>query len=141
MKRQSDPGTTAERLELLYSESPGFECEPGCTECCGCVPMTAIERARLKKHREPGNTGLLDCPYVDKKAGRCVAYNDRPLLCRLFGATEDLRCPRGCGPSALLSGERTRIIMEAYWALESPDLSESTALRLRAAFGDLEGAE
>lgn len=40
------------------------------------------------------------CPLLGP--GGCTVYADRPLVCRLFGATAgvmDLACPHGCGPA------------------------------------------
>jgi hypothetical protein len=28
--------------------------------------------------------------------GRCSIYQDRPLICRLYGVAEGLPCPHGC---------------------------------------------
>lgn len=30
----------------------------------------------------------------------CQVYDERPLICRLFGTTPSLPCPRGRGPEA-----------------------------------------
>lgn len=44
----------------------------------------------------PGVTDKLVCTHL--KGGRCSIYEHRPLICRLFGATTDLRCGHGCRP-------------------------------------------
>lgn len=31
----------------------------------------------------------------------CEVYDERPLICRLFGTTPSLLCPRGRGPETL----------------------------------------
>ena len=35
--------------------------------------------------------------------GRCTIYDDRPLVCRLWGAAENLICPFGCKPDRYLT--------------------------------------
>lgn len=40
------------------------------------------------------------CPaLVD---GQCSVYDDRPLICRLWGVTEGLPCPYGCEPDSVV---------------------------------------
>ncbi len=39
------------------------------------------------------------CPYLDLKTKRCTVYERRPLICRLYGMTEELPCPFGCKPT------------------------------------------
>jgi hypothetical protein len=37
------------------------------------------------------------CPALSL-VGRCTVYEVRPMLCRLWGAVEGMRCDRGCLP-------------------------------------------
>jgi Fe-S-cluster containining protein len=39
------------------------------------------------------------CPYLDMATKRCTVHPRRPMICRLYGMTEDLRCPFGCKPT------------------------------------------
>jgi Fe-S-cluster containining protein len=48
------------------------------------------ERDRLAKQKR----GILDCGFVDMKSGRCGIYEVRPTVCRLFGSTEGMQCPK-----------------------------------------------
>jgi hypothetical protein len=41
------------------------------------------------------------CPALHE--GRCRVYDDRPTICRLWGATESMPCPHGCTPEDALS--------------------------------------
>ena len=43
----------------------------------------------------------LDCVHLGP--GGCQVYNERPLICRLFGTTPRLACPNGCGPEQPIS--------------------------------------
>ncbi len=38
----------------------------------------------------------LSCPYLGKHG--CEVYDERPLICRLFGTTPRLLCPNGKRP-------------------------------------------
>lgn len=39
------------------------------------------------------------------KTGYCTVYSVRPLICRIWGATEKLPCPFGCEPERMLSAK------------------------------------
>jgi len=100
--------TIAERHQELYDRIPDFPCNR-CMECCGPVPFSKWEWERLEDKRKGKG---LTCPYaVD---GKCEIYDKRPLMCRLFGAVVNLRCPHGCRPGKLLSVEEAMEIMEEY---------------------------
>ena len=119
---------TAEKTDLLMivrSLIPAFECLPGCTDCCGPVPRAGIEWDRIRDKRAA--TGLT-CPYASKQG--CTVYKERPILCRLFGASEEVRlqCPHGRRPPAPLSLLQTRVVMEMYGRLTDEDETEPTRL-------------
>lgn len=110
-------------LEDLYAMVPDARCKGLCAEACGPIPMTVLEARRLRKAGHPiphdemataqfVETGSYSCPaLVD---GRCVAYDVRPLICRLYGATDALRCEHGCRPEGgYLTRERASEIVQA----------------------------
>lgn len=87
--------------------------------------MTGRERARLaergfdvpdgdegmRRLRDSG--GTYRCPALDA-AGRCGAYDVRPLVCRLYGSTpevETLRCSFGCGQLDPVSEADARVLV------------------------------
>ena len=115
----SSPPSEAElaaRHRALYDQIPGFECEPGCTACCGAIAMTAWEWSKVAEKRHAA-TGCLTCPYA--AGASCAIHADRPLLCRLFGAVDHPRlvCPKGRGPARKLSPEQARHLMDAHQQL------------------------
>ncbi len=76
---------------------PMLMCKGLCHDNCTIVPMTPVELAKVEraigKPLEIGSDGrcgaLNDC-------NRCDAYNDRPLICRIWGMAEGAMCPHGC---------------------------------------------
>lgn len=95
-----------------YTRIPSFECLPGCTDCCGPVPITNAELTLITP--KPFRDQDTHCQYqVD---GGCGIYEHRPLLCRLFGTVDDprLRCPHGKRPEKLLTAYQGGTIMRKY---------------------------
>ena len=104
---------------------PSFACKPDCHACCGLVPFTDSEKARVQVVRpleqwEPFGNGswvpraALDtfrCPFVTSHG--CGIYQDRPMVCRLFGAVDhpNMNCPMGCGPKRKLTDRQSRAIL------------------------------
>jgi hypothetical protein len=103
-RRRSDRGAD---LEALYAQLPTLECKGLCTDCCGPIDMSPLERTRLKEIgvRIPlpivaletvKREGNYDCTaLVD---GLCSVYERRPSICRLWGVVESIPCPHGCKP-------------------------------------------
>jgi hypothetical protein len=118
----------AARHRALYAQIPSFECERGCTACCGAIAMTGWEWAQVaeKRHAEGA---CLTCPYAAE--GHCAIHADRPLICRLFGAVEhpQLTCPKGRGPARKLTAAESQRLMEAHQQLllDSAAVLESAA--------------
>lgn len=106
-------------LQDLRSKVPVMECAPGCHDCCGPVPVCPEEAARLPMKRRR-KKDLLQCRFLDSRG--CTVYAERPMMCRLFGASADamLRCPRGLKPARLLSIEETDAILQPYLLMTGP---------------------
>lgn len=113
------------KLEALYSQIPSVEgCEPDCGGCCGPVPMVAAESVKMGLASGMLITPIkmtlthdLTCRFYEPMKG-CTNYDNRPLMCRLFGATAEpsLRCPKGASATTLLTLDETRSIMKRYKA-------------------------
>jgi len=87
------------RIDQLRLEIPGFACVPGCHDCCGPVTTSSIEMSRLPvKSDAEHEVALADWRCVHLGPQGCEVYDQRPLICRLFGTTPSLPCPRGRGP-------------------------------------------
>ena len=98
-------------LEAIYAELPAIDCRRLCHAACGPIVMSRVEGERMASMAggAAGGSGVreaaadLVCPYLERESGLCGVYALRPLICRLWGATESLRCEWGCEPSAVLS--------------------------------------
>ncbi|WP_199438461.1 YkgJ family cysteine cluster protein [Vibrio owensii] len=111
------------RLKRLYEQIPQVEgCDPSCGGCCGPSPLSVSEAVRLGIEGGLLITPLkstlthgVSCEYYEPMQG-CSRYDERPLLCRLFGASEDpgLVCPKGARASSPLTVSQTNQIMRAY---------------------------
>lgn len=107
----------------LYAKIPRVNCTGRCGRnrndtCCGPIGCSVIEAQLLEQfdgircdweYHSPGNVIMnlpaeqrMVCPHLGVD-GRCIAYDVRPLICRLFGVVEDLRCPWGCKPERLMT--------------------------------------
>jgi len=100
-----------QRHETLYNQIPSFKCKEGCTSCCGPIPFTKWEWDKVNNKRKVKG---IDCPYA--KSG-CEIYEQRPLICRLYGTVKGMQCPYGCRPIVLLSEEQEQEIMKEYFEL------------------------
>ena len=90
---------TQRKIEYLRTQIPGFACEPGCHDCCGPVTASSEEMARLShKSAAQHDAALAHWNCVHLGPNGCEAYDERPLICRLFGTTASLPCPRGRAP-------------------------------------------
>lgn len=86
-------------IDQLRLQIPGFACVPGCHDCCGPVTASSEELARLPVKTDAEHDAALanyDCVHLGPQG--CTVYEQRPLICRLFGTTASLPCPRGQRP-------------------------------------------
>jgi Fe-S-cluster containining protein len=67
------------------------------------VTASSDEMARLPlKSDQERDAALADlsCPHLG--ASGCEVYDERPLICRLFGTTTSLLCPHGRHPEEMI---------------------------------------
>jgi uncharacterized protein len=94
----------SQKILFLRRNIPAFACKPGCHDCCGPVTASPTEVARLPPKTEAEHDialAELNCPYLGKNG--CEVYNERPLICRLFGTTPKLLCPHGQKPEQMIN--------------------------------------
>ena len=95
-------------IQKLYLRIPKSDCKDGCFECCTNIVQFAKEEAeRAGEYEYDGVCSFLS----DNK--KCGVYENRPLVCRIYGASETMRC-EDCVPERYLTGEETRDIIREY---------------------------
>ncbi|GAA1768568.1 YkgJ family cysteine cluster protein [Nonomuraea bangladeshensis] len=99
-------------LEGIYAKVPDAGCKGLCQAHCHTIAGSKRESQRMEEAGFPGlptAAGPLLRQRLSKVTeappcaalgddGRCRAYEVRPLICRLYGATEGLPCEYGCVP-------------------------------------------
>ena len=102
------------KIRFLREQIPSFACVPGCHDCCGPVTTSSEEMARLpRKSAAEQEAALAELNCVHLGPDGCTVYEERPLICRLFGTTPRLRCPNGCGPEQMID-EAAENAVHAY---------------------------
>ena len=92
-----------EIVDLLRARIPSFNCKPGCHDCCGPITASSAEMARLPVKTAAQHEAALkhwNCVYLGPNG--CEVYEERPLICRLFGATPRMPCPEKCRPEQMI---------------------------------------
>lgn len=107
-------------IEMLYAGLPSIHCVGRCQDSCG--PIDAHERERLHFEKRTGrsfpdalivlNSAGCACPLLEQVTGTCAVYRNRPLICRLWGLVESMRCPHGCVPSRWLTDNEARNLLD-----------------------------
>lgn len=127
----------ATKLQEIYDSLPTIECQGKCQQCCGPIDLFPIERDTIVlKHGMPvtqnhPRVGPITCSKLTIN-GRCGIYDDRPVICRLFGLVKAMKCPHGCQPSRWLTDKEAHKIMDQIRALQpgsscctiAPELAE-----------------
>jgi uncharacterized protein len=94
---------TRRKIDQLRLQIPSFACVPGCHDCCGPVTASSEEMSRLPVKSDAEHDAALaefNCVHLGPQG--CTVYDQRPLICRLFGTTPSLPCPRGQGPEQMI---------------------------------------
>lgn len=117
-KRIRLPVAAMTKLDAIYAALPAIDCKRLCQECCGPVMMSQLEWHRII-HRlgkapqpTPEQAKRLQCPMLTD-AGDCRVYDLRPMICRLWGLVEKMRCPHGCEPERWLTDAEAAAILQA----------------------------
>jgi len=105
-------GSERNVIRRLRKVVPEMECKEGCHDCCGPIMFSRWEYGRIPDRE----FSTVVCPYLSLVSG-CTVYEERPLLCRLFGSTTEVKemtCPHGCKPEKPLSVRQMSEIMDDY---------------------------
>lgn len=114
-------------LAEIYAQVPRIRCKGKCQESCGPIAMSAAEarviRAVSAGKAEFGDIGgigqtitnfdpkTLHCPLLGPN-GRCAIYEHRPVICRIWAVTKEMRCPHGCRPDRWLSRSECHALLD-----------------------------
>ncbi|HBY87984.1 MAG TPA: zinc/iron-chelating domain-containing protein [Colwellia sp.] len=96
-------------VERLRECIPTFKCTPGCHDCCGPVTTSSEEMSRLPVKTIAEHEAALDhynCVHLGPNG--CEVYEERPLICRVFGTTPNMPCPNGCRPVDMIDSKIER---------------------------------
>jgi hypothetical protein len=105
----------SQKIRFFRQRIPAFECVPGCHDCCGPVMASSEEMARLPvKSAAEHEVALANwsCPHLG--ANGCEAYEERPLICRVFGTTPRLPCPNHRRPALPLDEKIEQQIFQYF---------------------------
>ena len=111
-------------LEAVYASLPAIDCQRLCHSACGPIVMSGLESERIAStagRREAADD--LVCPYLERESGLCGVYPLRPLICRLWGVTDSLRCQWGCEPTRVLSDAEVGALMERVLELADGEVA------------------
>lgn len=104
---------------------PDSNCKGMCADACGPIGMSQKEADRIAANHDGLELSVdetLTCSALHD--GRCTIYDDRPLVCRLWGSTDRLPCPFGCEPdNGLLPTVRANELMTSVMADSPPILT------------------
>lgn len=105
----------SQKIRFFRKRIPAFECVPGCHDCCGPVTASSEEMARLPRKSEAEHAqalAALSCPHLGENG--CQVYEERPLICRLFGTTPRLACPNGRRPETMIDARTEQQIYDYF---------------------------
>lgn len=118
--------------EEIYAQIPRLTCQRKCQIGCGPIGMSTGEWRTLIQNigYEPTGPSIihgghvfmtcLTCPLLNPHNGECMAYDVRPLICRLWGTVKKMRCPFGCLPERWLSDQEAGSLITAMDYLDRP---------------------
>jgi Fe-S-cluster containining protein len=93
----------SQKIRFFRERIPTFSCTPGCHDCCGPVTASSEEVSRLPEKTDQEHQDALaeyNCPYLGENG--CEVYDERPLICRLFGTTPRMPCPNNRAPEEMI---------------------------------------
>lgn len=112
------------KLKQIYQQVPNIECKGLCHTTCGVIPLSNIENKSISNQigydfnanqLSHVQNGSLTCPLL--KEDKCSIYNNRPLVCRLYGVVEKMKCIYGCKPVKYLDEKKARRLIKKLESL------------------------
>lgn len=114
-------------LDQIYGEVPEVNCKGLCHKACGPIAFSQREALGISE-TDGALPAMMPNGQCDKLVnGRCTIYQNRPLICRLYGAVTEMRCPHGCAPKKFLPDKDARRLLaelqgknEVMYSFETP---------------------
>lgn len=108
-------------LDEIYASLPHMECKQLCANRCttGPIPMGKVEWRRIVEylgHEPHGDPQTWTCPMLE--GNHCTVHEVRPLICRLWGCTEGMRCPHGCKADRVLTKQEGKALLKQVYEIE-----------------------
>lgn len=121
------------RIDAIYARLPSINCKGFCHIHCTGVAMSTEEFRRLKQ--AAGGRLTVDrgdrCSILDD-SGRCTQHPVRPLICRLYGVVEGMRCPYGCQPDYYLTDAEGHELMREMTKVGGKTKTDLVELAIKA---------
>lgn len=138
------PDERMQAIQQLYDRLPELTgCKGLCAGSCTDIDMSELERQRIQRRHgikirtrsqiERDRTGPKRCRALGKD-DRCKVYEDRPLICRAWGAIEAAPCPWGCSPKQLLSDEDYKVLQLSVESLGGHQLRSEADIQAELRF-------
>ncbi len=90
-----------------------LHCKPGCTSCCGHTAWSEFEWSLIpKEERDKFDFFSFKCSFVTEEG--CGIHEHRAIICRLFGVSAGMPCPKGVPVESMLDKETAAAISKSY---------------------------
>jgi Fe-S-cluster containining protein len=138
------PINPSPELKVIWDKVPAMKnCQGKCQASCGPIPVSGEERKLIEQRSGHGldmDPQSWTCNMLSK-TGYCTVYSVRPLLCRIWGATEKLPCPFGCEPERVLTQAEAADLFAELEAISGDDDSKAAVLEMLSRMGPKQRAE
>lgn len=107
----------ATAMKHLHDRIPQVTCLGKCAHACfDRIGMTRVEADQIRRAvTSPGGAVPQACPQLTTLR-TCRVYAVRPVICRLWGVADALRCPHDCRPEQgwLSDADALEFLLSAY---------------------------
>lgn len=97
--------------EEIYAKLPPTRCSDTCYKCCTNI----VQFSRSEEEAMGGYEWNGKCSHLVD--GKCSIYENRPFVCRIFGASVLFEC-EGCTCDEPLGEEETKELVHEYISMK-----------------------
>lgn len=131
-------------LRAIWDKVPAMkDCKGKCQASCGPIPVSGEERELVEQRSGKEldwDPESWRCVMLSK-TGYCTVYSVRPLICRIWGATEKMPCAFGCEPERMLSQIEAMELFKELEALSGDEDSKAAIRKMFERMGPKQRAE